>query len=76
MKDKDIHSKLILMICKRGITVSKIFLKREITFLKQVNWDKEKECFHTFCKETSEFYCFKPSMFQDLQSETEGSKVF
>lgn len=42
----------------------------------EVNWDKEKECFHTFCKETSEFYCFKPSMFQDLQSETEGSKVF
>lgn len=40
----------------------------------EVNWDKEKECFHTFCKETSEFYCFKPSMFQDLQSETEGSK--
>lgn len=40
----------------------------------EVNWDKEKDCFHTFCKETSEFYCFKASMFQDLQSETESSK--
>ncbi|XP_048755087.2 DNA mismatch repair protein Mlh1-like [Ostrea edulis] len=47
----------------------------------EVDWDTEKGCFHTFCRETSEFYCFKPSLFQDQkkdstdpQEEESGSK--
>nr|XP_022308230.1 DNA mismatch repair protein Mlh1-like [Crassostrea virginica] len=41
----------------------------------EVNWDEEKNCFHTFCKETSEFYSFKNSMFPDASDSTEGSQV-
>lgn len=32
MKDKDIHSKLILMICKREITVLNIFFEKRDNF--------------------------------------------
>nr|XP_022306546.1 DNA mismatch repair protein Mlh1-like [Crassostrea virginica] len=40
----------------------------------EVNWDEEKNCFHTFCRETSEFYSFKNSMFPDTSDSTEGSQ--
>ena len=51
------------------------FVKRLYLFWVQVNWDEEKNCFHTFCKETSEFYSFKNSMFPDASDSTEGSQV-
>ncbi|XP_061186052.1 DNA mismatch repair protein Mlh1-like isoform X1 [Saccostrea echinata] len=40
----------------------------------EVNWDSERECFDTFCKETSEFYCFKPSLFQNQEKESTDSQ--
>ncbi len=38
----------------------------------QVDWDSEKECFHTFAMETSEFY----SMRKDYISTDEKSQVW
>ncbi|XP_067650587.1 DNA mismatch repair protein Mlh1-like [Haliotis asinina] len=29
----------------------------------EVNWEEERECFDSFCRETSEFYCIKKSLF-------------
>ncbi|XP_062607465.1 DNA mismatch repair protein Mlh1-like, partial [Saccostrea cucullata] len=40
----------------------------------EVNWDSERECFDTFCKETSEFYCFKSSLFQSQDKEPTDSQ--
>ena len=52
-----------------------MFVKKLYLFWLQVNWDEEKNCFHTFCRETSEFYSFKNSIFPDTSDSTEGSQV-
>ncbi|XP_036357554.1 DNA mismatch repair protein Mlh1 isoform X1 [Octopus sinensis] len=40
----------------------------------EVNWDVEKECFMTFCKEASEFYVLKKSVLVE-QEEDETSET-
>ncbi|XP_071108486.1 DNA mismatch repair protein Mlh1-like [Haliotis cracherodii] len=41
----------------------------------EVNWEEEKECFESFCRETSEFYCIKKSLFSRLDHEGGSQEV-
>lgn len=64
MKDKDIHSKLILMICKRGITVLKIFLKREITVPHRLTGTKRRNVSTLFVRRPVNFTVSNPVCFR------------
>ncbi|XP_046569865.1 DNA mismatch repair protein Mlh1-like [Haliotis rubra] len=41
----------------------------------EVNWEEEKECFDSFCRETSEFYCIKKSLFSRPSQGEEPQEI-
>jgi len=52
-----------------------MFILSALAVFLKVNWDSEAECFESFAREMSYFYCVKKSLFTKSGPEEEKEQV-